>query len=199
VRTSIYGWIRAAALLALLTGCAAERLHRDGMAAIDRGDYEQGIADLQQALAQDPGNIAYKLDYEARRDSAVQKLIALAESARVIGQFDLAVADYQRALAIDPSNLRAQKGLELIAGDKRHGAEPRMDEETDCKKDRDPRQVDDRDRARAREEGTDLVEVAQRPVSLGGAAILAAASKVPEAKAVPARQRIIRVSQKRKQ
>jgi len=123
VRTSIYGWIRAAALLALLTGCAAERLHRDGMAAIDRGDYEQGIADLQQALAQDPGNIAYKLDYEARRDSAVQKLIALAESARVIGQFDLAVADYQRALAIDPSNLRAQKGLELIAGDKRHGAD----------------------------------------------------------------------------
>ena len=94
----------------------------DGMAAIDRGDYEQGVADLQQALAQDPGNIAYKLDYEARRDSAVQKLIGLADSARGIGQFDLAVADYQRVLAIDPSNVRAQKGLEHIEGDKRHGA-----------------------------------------------------------------------------
>ena len=123
MRTSIYGWLGAALLLALAAGCAAERLHRDGMAAIDRGEYEQGIADLQQALAQDPGNIAYKLDYEARRDSAVQKLIGLAESARGIGQFDLAVADYQRALAIDPNNLRAQKGLELIAGDKRHGAD----------------------------------------------------------------------------
>jgi general secretion pathway protein D len=122
VRTSIYGWAGAALLLALVAGCAAERLHRDGMAAIDRGDYEQGVADLQQALAKDPGNIAYKLDYEARRDSAVQKLIGLADSARGVGQFDLAVADYQRALAIDPSNIRAQKGIENIEGDKRHGA-----------------------------------------------------------------------------
>ena len=45
MRTSIYGWLGAALLLALAAGCAAERLHRDGMAAIDRGEYEQRIAD----------------------------------------------------------------------------------------------------------------------------------------------------------
>jgi general secretion pathway protein D len=122
VRTSIYGWIGAALLLALVAGCAAERLHRDGLAAVDRGEYEQGVADLQQALAQDPGNIAFKLDYEARRDSSVQKLIGTADSARGIGQYDLAVANYQRALAIDPTNLRARKGLGDIEDDKRHGA-----------------------------------------------------------------------------
>ena len=89
MRTSVYGWCGAAVLM-LLAGCAAERLHRQGLAAIDRGEYETGVADLHQALEQDPGNIAYRLDYEARRDGSVQKLIGLADSARGMGHFDTA-------------------------------------------------------------------------------------------------------------
>ncbi len=109
-----------AAALTLLAGCAAERLHRDGIAAIDRGDYEVGVTDLHQAVAREPNNMAYRLDYQARRESAVQNLVAAGDSARRAGQPDAAGALFRRTLAIDPSNDRARHGLDGIEADKRH-------------------------------------------------------------------------------
>ena len=120
MRISVYGRYGAVMVLMLLAGCAAERLHRQGLAAIDRGDYETGVADLRQALEQDPSNIAYRLDYEARRDGSVQKLIGLADSARGMGHFDTSTALYQRVLTLDPGNVRAQHGLSAIEADERH-------------------------------------------------------------------------------
>src|SRR6202049_4788865 len=92
--------------LALIAGCAADRLHRDGLAAIDRGDYETGIADLSQAMVPEPGDIASRLHYEARRDSAVQKLIGHADEARSARQFDAAAGYHRRVLKIDPNTDR---------------------------------------------------------------------------------------------
>ena len=111
-----------AAALTLLAGCATERLHRDGLTAIDRGDYEVGVADLGQALARDPNNIAYRLDYQTRRESSVRTLVAQADAARSAGQLEAASALFRRTLAIDPSNDRARHGLEAIAADQRHAA-----------------------------------------------------------------------------
>ncbi|MBS0579504.1 MAG: type II and III secretion system protein [Proteobacteria bacterium] len=122
MRTRVHGWIVTGVLLAVISGCAAERLHKEGMAAIERGDYEKGVTDLREAVAKDPSNIAYKLDYEARRDVAVHKLIGLADSARGMGHFDDATALYQRVLVIDPANVRARRGLDGIGADQRHGA-----------------------------------------------------------------------------
>jgi general secretion pathway protein D len=115
------GALLAAALM-LLAGCAAERLHRDGIAAIDRGDYEAGVADLGQAMARQPDNMAFRLDYQAKRESAVEALVAAGDSARHAGQVDAASALYRRTLNIDPSNDRAHHGLEAIEADKRHAA-----------------------------------------------------------------------------
>ena len=117
-------WRRASGALLILTliaGCAADRLHREGLAAIERGDYEAGVAQLNQAVIRDPANMAYRLDFEARRESAVQSLIAAGDNARRAGQLDAAAALYRRVLAIDPSNDRARHGLEGIEGDRRHG------------------------------------------------------------------------------
>ena len=111
-----------AAALTLLAGCAAERLHRDGLSAIDRGDYEVGVADLGQALAKEPDNINYRLDYQTRRESSVRALVAQADAARNAGQLEAASALFRRTLAIDPSNDRARHGLEAIAADQRHAA-----------------------------------------------------------------------------
>ncbi|TLY69186.1 MAG: hypothetical protein E6K47_07745 [Gammaproteobacteria bacterium] len=107
--------------MTLIAGCAADRLHREGLAAIERGDYEAGVAQLNQAVTRDPANMAYRLDFEARRESAVQSLIAAGDNARRAGQLDAAAALYRRVLAIDPSNDRARHGLEGIEGDRRHG------------------------------------------------------------------------------
>jgi general secretion pathway protein D len=117
-------WRRASGALLILTliaGCAAGKLHREGLAAIERGDYEVGVADLHQAVERDPSNMTFRLDFEARRESAVQTLIAEADAARRANQLEAASALYRRVRAIDASNDRARHGLAGIEGDKRHG------------------------------------------------------------------------------
>jgi general secretion pathway protein D len=107
-------------LILALTGCAAERLHRDGLAAIEKGQYEGGVALLTEAAHSDPHNMTFRLDLEARRDAAIQKLIGLADTARAAHQLDLAAQAYRRVLGIDPNNDRAQRGLAGLEGDAHH-------------------------------------------------------------------------------
>ena len=114
--------VGALVIAALLVGCAADRLHREGLAAVEQGDYEAGVAKLSQAVQRDPHNMGYRLDLAARREAAIDKLIATADTARDALQLDTAVASYRRVLSIDPNNERATRSLEGIAGDKRHGA-----------------------------------------------------------------------------
>ena len=109
-------------ILTLLAGCAAQELHHDGLAAIDRGDYEKGVDELHQAVVREPRNVSYRLDFEERRESAVQTLITDADAARRAGAFDVAGGNYLRVLNLDPANDRARHGLAGIEGDKRHAA-----------------------------------------------------------------------------
>jgi general secretion pathway protein D len=118
-RRSAFG---ASVILTLLAGCAAQGLHRDGLAAIDRGDYEKGVDELHKAVVRDPRNVAYRLDFEERRESAVQTLIADGDAARRAGKLDAAEAIYRRVLTLDPRNDRARHGLAGIESDKRHAA-----------------------------------------------------------------------------
>jgi general secretion pathway protein D len=104
----------------LLLGCAADKLHRDGLREIDRGNYEVGVSQLAQAVAEDPGNLNYKLDLAARREAAIQKLVTSADALRAGGQLDQAAATYRRVLAINPSDQRALRGVEGVDADRRH-------------------------------------------------------------------------------
>jgi len=108
-------------ILALLGGCAGERLHHDGLAAIERGEYESGVALLNQAVQSDPHNMTFRLDLQARRDAAILQLVALADNARGAHQLDLASQTYKRVLALDPNNDRAKRGLAGLEWDGRHG------------------------------------------------------------------------------
>jgi general secretion pathway protein D len=108
------------ALSAALAACAANSLHREGLADVDRGDYEAGVNKLAAAVAKDPGNLSFKLDLAARRTASVQKLIASADGARANDQLDEAAATYRRVLAIEPTNQRALHGIEGVKSDRRH-------------------------------------------------------------------------------
>ncbi len=103
-----------------LTGCAAQRLHDEGMAAIAGGNYEDGISKLQQATRKDPGNLAWRLDLRSRHEAAVQNLIAAADAANLAGNPDQAETEYRRVLVLEPSNDRAQRGLVNLRADRRH-------------------------------------------------------------------------------
>ena len=109
-----------AGAVVLLGGCAANRLHREGLAAVDAGNYEQGIAELREAVRKDPNNLAFRLDLRVREEGAVQRLIATADAARGAGRRDEAAAAYRRVLVLDPANDRALRGLEGVVADERH-------------------------------------------------------------------------------
>jgi general secretion pathway protein D len=108
------------ALSAAIAACAANSLHREGLADVERGEYESGVRKLSEAVAKDPGNLSFKLDLAARRDGAKQKLISAADNARANGQLDEATATYRRVLAIEPADQRALHGIEGVQADRRH-------------------------------------------------------------------------------
>jgi len=59
-------------LLSVLTaGCATDRLRREGVKAFEQGAYEEAIADLEQALENDPSNLELRLELRVRREAAV--------------------------------------------------------------------------------------------------------------------------------
>src|ERR1700733_870014 len=106
--------------LSLLFGCAASQLHRKGLADVDRGNYEDGVAELSAAAQDSPDNLSYKLDLAARRESSIQKLVAVADGQRAAGQWDQAVATYRRVLVINPTDQRAKRGIDGVEADRRH-------------------------------------------------------------------------------
>ncbi|HEY2634119.1 MAG TPA: secretin N-terminal domain-containing protein [Steroidobacteraceae bacterium] len=107
-------------IAALLLGCAADRLHHEGIAEVERGNYESGVSKLADAVAHDPQNMMYKLDLTARREDSIQKLISAGDALRTAGQYDAAVSTYRRVLVIDSANPRALRGIDGVETDRRH-------------------------------------------------------------------------------
>ena len=110
----------ALACSVLLAACASSRLHQQGLDEIDQGRYESGLQKLEQAVASDPRNLAYRLDLKGRHDEVVQKLIADGDKARASGDAAAAEAAYKRVSAIESGNSRAARGLQGIDADRRH-------------------------------------------------------------------------------
>ncbi|MDE2252064.1 MAG: hypothetical protein KGL25_11755 [Gammaproteobacteria bacterium] len=108
------------AALLTLAGCATERMQREGLRAVDAGEYEPGLGKLERAAHADPRNLSYRLDLRTQRDQAVHELLAAADRARADERFDAAEQAYRRVLGIDASNNRALAGLEQLKADRRH-------------------------------------------------------------------------------
>ncbi len=119
MRSKLYVLVVAAAS-AILAGCAGSRVHNEGLDAMVSGDYEAAVEKLDQAVKAEPGNATYRLDLKAKREEAVQILVASADRARSKGDFVAAERDFKRVLSIESGNARAIRGLELLQRDRRH-------------------------------------------------------------------------------
>ena len=104
----------------LLFGCAAERIHKEGIELVDKGQLEAGLDKLQEASKSDPENLKYRTDLIQQRDRVVQALLINAHTERQNGNLDQAAALYQRILKIDAENPRAKAGLAALLMDARH-------------------------------------------------------------------------------
>jgi len=122
VRFSFRTLLRVAMMSLLLAGCAAQRAHREGLQNMDMGQWEQGLAKLDEATQKDPQNPVYRADYLTHRDHAINRLLAAADGARAAAKRDEAEALYRRVLGLDRENARALAGLRDTERNQRHAA-----------------------------------------------------------------------------
>jgi cytochrome c-type biogenesis protein CcmH/NrfG len=91
--------------LALLLGCSSPawqgaRLYRSGTAALDRGDVQQSVADLERAAALLPDK------------SEIHNHLGIAYVSA--GRLEEAIASFERAAALDCTNDPAQDNLRVV-------------------------------------------------------------------------------------
>ena len=89
-------------LIGLLGGCAAEKIHREGLALLDEGRYEEGLTKLQEAVKEEPDNMSYRIALRRNREQTENRLLLEATEARTAGRKDVARGIYQRILRLDP-------------------------------------------------------------------------------------------------
>ena len=109
----------ALACAVLLSGCAAQRLHEQGLQALGQGEPGVALQSLRQASELEPGNARYRLDYLQQRALALQSLNTRADEARNAGRGDEASALYRQALQLDNVNERALRGLQQMQDQRR--------------------------------------------------------------------------------
>lgn len=102
-----------------LAGCAAQRLHDEGLEQIRQGQERSGLDQLRQAAQMDSGNARFRIDYLNQRQFVVQRRLDQAERDWQAGRIDAAQKVLQEALAVDPDNGRAQRALLLIEARRR--------------------------------------------------------------------------------
>lgn len=107
-------------LLILLSGCGGMLAYREGVSLIGEGKNEQGLAKLEEAVRLEPNNTQYRITLANYRNSVVNRLIAVGETARHDGRLVDAEKIYRQVLAIEPANSMARQGLNAVVKERRH-------------------------------------------------------------------------------
>lgn len=114
LRTAFRRALAPVALALLLAGCASNPLHEEGIALIDEGRYEEGLAALQMAVQESPREPRYRATLSIQRDRIVASQLARGDRARLNGEAQAAEEAYRQVLRIDPNNDRAKDALRLL-------------------------------------------------------------------------------------
>lgn len=109
-------------LMALLAGCAAERLQRDGLELIQAGRVEEGLGKLGESSALEPGNAGYRALLLRTQSRVVQTLLERAARERLAQRPETARQLYDQVLRIAPGDRSALAGTVQLEVDRRHGA-----------------------------------------------------------------------------
>ncbi len=115
-------------LFAITAGCAINNrtfgtrnsAFDEGQKLIAQGQFENGLAKLEQARREEPENKDIQTVALRLREEITGKLLYDAENLRYAGELDRATQAFQRILSLFPFNERAKEGLEAIALDRQH-------------------------------------------------------------------------------
>jgi len=92
----------------------------DGQKLIAQGQFESGLAKLDQARREEPENKEIQTVSVRLYEEVIGKLQFDAESLRLSGDLERAEQGFQRILNLYPFNERAKEGIEQIALERRH-------------------------------------------------------------------------------
>jgi general secretion pathway protein D len=92
-----------AAMLTLILACGAS-MYQKGRYAMDRGLYDDAVANLQKAVNSSPNNLKYKTELVRAKLAAGQKHMESAKMALAREDYATAALELQRSLEYDPSN-----------------------------------------------------------------------------------------------
>jgi general secretion pathway protein D len=107
------------AALVLVGGCATERVREQARLAMSEGQYEQAVADLEQAYKRDPGSTELRAGVVQARTQALAQLLSEAAAARAAGRLDEAEQLLQRARTFDAGARRVEALLADVATERR--------------------------------------------------------------------------------
>ncbi|MFQ6575802.1 secretin N-terminal domain-containing protein [Pseudomonas sp. UM16] len=102
------------ALCVALAGCGTSGVRKDGQALIAEGQYEAGIALLEESLKENPRDTELNIAVIQGRRQAVEALLSQADSDRSRHDFAGASMGYGRVLTLEPNNRRAQEAVRQL-------------------------------------------------------------------------------------
>src|SRR6266513_26979 len=116
--------MRRLAALAFISvaACAGPSAVDDARRRFNDGRGDEALALLQEAVKQNPDDLAVRGEYFRLRDLMVAQWLVQAEVLRQAGQHEGAEALYRRVQAHDAANSRAAAGLAQLEVDRRHRA-----------------------------------------------------------------------------
>lgn len=100
--------VTAALVLAVLGGCAAQRLRDEGDVLARAGNYEAALAKYNEGMTLYPDDGALRVGLLRTRSEAVSRMLASASALRAVPKLDEAEVLVDRALAIESGNDRAR-------------------------------------------------------------------------------------------
>lgn len=107
-------------ILALISGCAGESMHREGLELFQGGQSEAGLVALEKAVKESPSNGAFRKDLYVRKAAYLDQLLTQGEQQRAKSDGQAAEASFNKVLMIEPNNVRARAGLEGLVRDRKH-------------------------------------------------------------------------------
>src|SRR5882724_5358245 len=108
-------WSVILAMAVLAAGCAASRLHRNGLDLIKQGKIDEGLEILALAVDKAPTSSVYRADFLSQRDTQLEKLLAQGKVQRAAEHWQDASNIFEHARALAPLDPRPQDALIELA------------------------------------------------------------------------------------
>lgn len=99
-------WAGHLTAVAMLLGCAQQRIRDESIAQLREGRFEQAIDTLKKGVEEYPESVTLRAGLASTRGEVVARLVAQVTQLKSAGQFDAAETGLRRALALEPANDR---------------------------------------------------------------------------------------------